>query len=66
MTPSDLTPRQREVAALVAEGLTEAEIGERLTISERTARQHIAAIAVRLPSDRHKPKRRVYHWMRAA
>jgi predicted ATPase/class 3 adenylate cyclase len=36
-----LTPRQREVAALVAEGLTNREIARKLFISERTADGHL-------------------------
>ena len=35
-----LTPRQSEVVTLVVQGYTYAEIAERLTTSERTARQH--------------------------
>lgn len=36
-----LTPRQREVAALVALGLTNDQIGRRLLISPRTVRKHL-------------------------
>jgi pimeloyl-ACP methyl ester carboxylesterase len=43
-----LTPRQREVAALVAEGLTNREIGRRLVISERSAESHVERIRIRL------------------
>jgi DNA-binding CsgD family transcriptional regulator len=46
-TPT-LTPRQREVAALVAEGLTNREIGERLGIDERSAEGHLERIRLRL------------------
>jgi DNA-binding CsgD family transcriptional regulator len=46
-TPS-LTPRQREVAVLVAEGLTNREIGQRLVISERSAESHVERIRTRL------------------
>jgi DNA-binding CsgD family transcriptional regulator len=46
-TPT-LTPRQREVAALVAEGLTNREIGSRLVISERSAESHVERIRIRL------------------
>jgi DNA-binding CsgD family transcriptional regulator len=43
-----LTPRQREVAALVAEGLTNREIGARLSIEERSAEGHLERIRLRL------------------
>jgi pimeloyl-ACP methyl ester carboxylesterase/DNA-binding CsgD family transcriptional regulator len=46
--PPTLTPRQREVAALVAEGLTNREIGERLGIDERSAEGHLERIRLRL------------------
>lgn len=43
-----LTPRQREVAALVSEGSTNREIAERLGIDERSAEGHVERIRVRL------------------
>ena len=43
-----LTARQREVAALVSEGMTNREIGNRLGISERSAEGHIERIRHRL------------------
>ena len=43
-----LTARQGEVAALVTEGLTNREIGERLGIGERSAEGHIERIRLRL------------------
>jgi pimeloyl-ACP methyl ester carboxylesterase/DNA-binding CsgD family transcriptional regulator len=43
-----LTPRQREVAALVAEGLTNREIGARLFITERSAESHVERIRDRM------------------
>ncbi|NNM74078.1 response regulator transcription factor [Enterovirga sp. DB1703] len=39
-----LTPRQREVFLLIAEGLSNKEIAQRLEISEATAKIHIAAV----------------------
>lgn len=43
-----LTPREREVAALVAQGLTNREIAERLYLSERTAQNHVQHILTKL------------------
>ena len=39
---ASLSPREREVLALITEGLANAEIGERLSISEKTVRNHIS------------------------
>jgi DNA-binding CsgD family transcriptional regulator len=47
-SPTALTRREREVAALVAEGLTNREIAERLYISERTADGHLEHIREKL------------------
>jgi DNA-binding CsgD family transcriptional regulator/sugar lactone lactonase YvrE len=43
-----LTPREREVAGLVAAGLTNRQIAERLVISERTAEAHLEHIRAKL------------------
>jgi len=43
-----LTRREREVAALVAEGLTNREIASRLFISERTAESHVEQVRGKL------------------
>jgi two-component system, NarL family, response regulator NreC len=43
-----LTPRQREVLQLAAEGKTNAEIAERLNISQRTVENHRASLMQRL------------------
>jgi DNA-binding CsgD family transcriptional regulator len=48
-SPADrLAPREREVAALVAQGLTNREIGERLIITTGTARIHVEHILAKL------------------
>jgi DNA-binding NarL/FixJ family response regulator len=43
-----LSPREREVAVLVAEGCTNREIAERLIVSERTAENHVQRLMNRL------------------
>ena len=44
----DLTPREREVLGLVAEGASNRQIAESLVVSERTARTHVSAILSKL------------------
>jgi pimeloyl-ACP methyl ester carboxylesterase/DNA-binding CsgD family transcriptional regulator len=39
-----LTAREREVLVLITEGLANADIGERLAISEKTVRNHISSV----------------------
>ena len=48
----DLSPRELEVLALVAQGLNDAEIAERLVVSPHTVHRHVANIRakLRLPS----------------
>jgi DNA-binding CsgD family transcriptional regulator/tetratricopeptide (TPR) repeat protein len=43
-TPGGLTAREQQVLALVAEGLPDREISQRLFISERTVHHHVSAI----------------------
>jgi DNA-binding CsgD family transcriptional regulator len=44
----DLTAREREVAALVADGLTNGQLAERLFISPKTAAVHVSNILAKL------------------
>jgi DNA-binding NarL/FixJ family response regulator len=44
----DLTPREREVLGLLAEGAANRQIAETLVVSERTARTHVSAILSKL------------------
>ena len=46
--PAGLTARQLEVLELIAAGLTNAEIADRLVVSPRTAEHHVAAVLMKL------------------
>jgi DNA-binding CsgD family transcriptional regulator/tetratricopeptide (TPR) repeat protein len=46
--PAGLTARQLDVLSLVAAGLTNAEIANRLVVSPRTAEHHVAAVLTKL------------------
>ena len=45
---TDLTPREREVAALVADGRTNAQIAAHLQLSERTVEKHVSSVLSKL------------------
>jgi DNA-binding NarL/FixJ family response regulator len=47
-TADALTEREREVLALVAQGLSNQQIADALVISERTARTHVSNILGKL------------------
>jgi DNA-binding NarL/FixJ family response regulator len=46
---ADLTPREREVLALMAEGRSNAGIARRLWVTEGTVEKHVHSILVKLP-----------------
>lgn len=56
-----LTPRELEVAGLVAEGLPYKEIAVALGISELTVRKHVALIGERI-SGPGRPRDRITRW----
>lgn len=41
---ADLTPRAREVVALIAQGLDDAEVAKKLGVSRNTLKNHVSAI----------------------
>ncbi len=59
-----LTNREHEVVMLVAEGLTNAQIAERLSISPRTVRRHLENVFTKL--DVHTRTAAVAHLVRAS
>ena len=48
MPGSELTEREREVLALIARGYTNKQIAEALTVTEKTARNHVSHILEKL------------------
>jgi DNA-binding NarL/FixJ family response regulator len=47
-SPDDLTPREVEVLGLIAEGLTNSEIAERLVVSAATVKSHVNHIFAKI------------------
>jgi DNA-binding NarL/FixJ family response regulator len=68
VTLADLTPRQRQVAELIAMGLTRRTVAHRLSegsgrLSIRTVDAHLRAVADRLPRNELPASRRVRAWV---
>ena len=56
-----VSPREREIAELIAQGLTNREIADRLTISIRTVESHIYNARIKLDArNRHELARAVW------
>jgi two-component system response regulator DevR len=56
-TPSDprmasLSEREREILALIADGLTNRQIGERLFLAEKTVKNYVSALLAKLGMER--------------
>lgn len=65
----DLTPREREVLSLMAEGLSNAAVAARLVVTERAVEKHVTSIfaKLRLPAspDQHRRVLAVLAFLRA-
>jgi len=60
-----LTPQERRVLALIAEGLTNREIGERAGLSDRTIKNYVSVILTKLGM-RHRTQAALYALRRAS
>lgn len=63
-----LTPREREVLQLMAEGLSNSEIGARLVLSSAAVSKHVANVFLKLdlaPGEENRRVRAVLAWLRA-
>jgi RNA polymerase sigma factor (sigma-70 family) len=48
---AELTPREREILNAFAEGLSDKQIAERLSIGDKTVRNHVASLLSKLDAD---------------
>jgi DNA-binding NarL/FixJ family response regulator len=55
-----LSPREEEILRLLAEGMTDREIGEALTISTRTVESHVSNILRKLDARNRAAAARLY------
>ncbi|WP_457032703.1 response regulator [Kitasatospora sp. P5_F3] len=51
-TLARLTPREREILALVGEGMTNREIGQELYLAEKTVKNHVSRLLAKLGVER--------------
>lgn len=58
-----LSPRQREIAELIADGFTNKAIAAKLCIAHGTLRNHVRQIAARLNLDRTRDTRVQVTWL---
>ena len=50
-TPGPLTPRQVQILQLIAEGLSNEQIANRLRLSAETVKSHVSAVHAKLGAD---------------